>query len=59
MLVYLTQSVVSGFHFVVPDFWVLWALAIAIPSLPKVPPRISSCGLVPSPYRRTDWVGDR
>ena len=32
MIVYLAQSLVTGFHFVVPDFWVLWALAIAIPS---------------------------
>ena len=25
-------SVISGFHFVVADFWCLWALALAIPS---------------------------
>jgi hypothetical protein len=32
MLVYLADSTVSGFKYVVADFWCLWAFAIAIPS---------------------------
>lgn len=31
-VVYLMESVVSGFKYVVADFWCLWAFAIAIPS---------------------------
>jgi hypothetical protein len=31
-IVYLAESVVSGFKFVVADFWCLWAFAIAIPT---------------------------
>jgi hypothetical protein len=31
-LVYLAESVVSGFKYVVADIWCLWAFAIAIPS---------------------------
>jgi len=32
LLVYLAESLVSGFKYVVADFWCLWAFAIAIPS---------------------------
>ena len=32
LLVYLAESVVSGFRYVVADFWCLWAFAVAIPS---------------------------
>ena len=32
LLVYLAESVVSGFKYVVADFWCLWAFAVAIPS---------------------------
>jgi hypothetical protein len=32
LIVYLAESVVSGFKFVVADFWCLWAFALAIPS---------------------------
>ena len=32
LLVYLAESTVSGFKYVVADFWVLWAFAVAIPS---------------------------
>jgi hypothetical protein len=32
LLVYLAEAVVSGFKYVVADFWCLWAFAIAIPS---------------------------
>jgi hypothetical protein len=32
LLVYLAESMVSGFKYVVADFWCLWAFAIAIPS---------------------------
>ena len=32
MIVYMAQAAVSGFHYVVPDFWVLWAFCLAIPS---------------------------
>jgi hypothetical protein len=32
LLVYLAESIVSGFKYVVADFWCLWAFAIAIPS---------------------------
>lgn len=32
LVVYIALSVISGFHFVVADFWCLWALTIAIPS---------------------------
>ena len=32
MIVYFMVAVVSGFRFMIVDFWVLWALAIAIPS---------------------------
>jgi hypothetical protein len=32
LLVYLVESIVSGFKYVVADFWCLWAFAIAIPS---------------------------
>jgi O-antigen ligase len=31
-IVYLAESVVTGFKYVVADIWCLWALAIAIPS---------------------------
>ncbi len=31
-IVYLAESVVSGFKFVVADFWCLWAFAMAAPS---------------------------
>jgi hypothetical protein len=36
LIVYMAQSVVAGFHFVVADFWCFWALAIAIPSCMRV-----------------------
>ena len=32
LLVYLAESAVSGFKYVVADFWCLWAFAVAIPS---------------------------
>ena len=32
MVVYMAVSVVTGFHFVVADFWCLWALSLAVPS---------------------------
>jgi hypothetical protein len=32
LLVYLAESVVSGFKYVVADFWCLWAFVIAVPS---------------------------
>jgi len=32
LLVYLAASMVSGFKYVVADFWCLWAFAVAIPS---------------------------
>ena len=32
LIVCIAVSVISGFHFVVADFWCLWALALAIPS---------------------------
>jgi hypothetical protein len=32
LLVYLAECVVSGFKYVVADFWCLWAFAVAIPS---------------------------
>ena len=32
LLVYFAESVVSGFKYVVADFWCLWAFAVAIPS---------------------------
>jgi hypothetical protein len=32
MVVYIAQSAVSGFRFVVADYWCLWAIAIAVPS---------------------------
>lgn len=32
VIVYLAASVISGFKYVVADFWCLWAFAIAIPS---------------------------
>jgi hypothetical protein len=31
ILVYLAESTVSGFKYVVADFWCLWAFAVAIP----------------------------
>jgi O-Antigen ligase len=41
LLVYLAQSVITSFHFVVADFWCLWGLAIAVPSS-------LSCSCMPS-----------
>lgn len=32
MIVYMAVSTISGFHFVVAEFWCLWAFALAIPS---------------------------
>ena len=32
MIVFMAVSVVTGFHFVVADFWCLWALSLAVPS---------------------------
>ena len=32
MIVYMAVSLISGFHFVVADFWCLWAIALAAPS---------------------------
>lgn len=32
MIVFMAQSLAAGFHFVVADFWLLWAFALAIPS---------------------------
>ena len=32
LIVCMALSVISGFHFVVADFWCLWAMALAIPS---------------------------
>jgi hypothetical protein len=32
MIVYLAESLVSGFKYVVADFWCLWSFAVAIPS---------------------------
>jgi len=32
LIVYLGESIVSGFKYVVADFWCLWAIAMAIPS---------------------------
>jgi O-antigen ligase len=51
LLVYLAESVVSGFKFVVADFWCLWAFAIAIPSclvcqIEETPPLRSGVGAV-------------
>jgi hypothetical protein len=50
MVVYLAMSVVSGFRFVVADFWCLWAIAIALPSamLQCVHPLPQLCRIRPS-----------
>jgi hypothetical protein len=33
MIVFMAEAVVSSFHFNVADFWCMWAMAIAIPSV--------------------------
>jgi hypothetical protein len=49
LIVYLAQNAVSGFKYVVADFWCFWGLAIAIPSclaasmsIPPKPLRVAS-----------------